>query len=305
MDPLIKQVKWVTKIGHELTFLPTHRFSKITKAHVFSEHDMDSSYSDQYWDIVDICVSKMRQKTYASNIEHDSIHNDCGCIEISSRPLESWGSFVKWNSDVRNIAYENKMTHKLNWNAGGMGHHHMDQLNSAVTDRLFRVVAQHPYLAWMFVDPEDTKNCKTIAKWYLEYHRHEQEGYFVPCASGAYDYPSGRCVCLSFRDWYDTIEWRAFDSAEDMQMQIEHTAFLQALVGYAIKTATNKTSREYNMPMFKNAAAARRILKKYQDPDLCAKEFLEFIELIGLPKDRYERYIDMNLRPRLEMGNGF
>jgi hypothetical protein len=305
MDPLIKQVKWVTSIGHELTFLPTKEFSVRTQKAVFNIGTCD----DDYYEEVERCVDVIRAKTRSGRIKRNDVHNDCGCIEISSEPLKNWKTFESWNNRVRKIAYTNGMTHKLSWNAGGMGHHHIDMQKDEVVDNLFKIVAARPYLSWMFVDPEDTKNCQTIASWYL--HRHLMtnsffgicDSYFDPRIGGNHSWPAGRGVSLSHRG--DTIEWRAFDSAEDMTMQIEHTAFLQALVAYAQKTASLQYVQTYDtLHLFKNVTEAKKLLKKYQDPELCAKEFLEFIELIGLPKDRYERYIDMNLKPRLAWKKG-
>lgn len=304
MDPLIKQVPWVTKIGHELTFVPTKRFTASEKNEIIAgEH-----YWNGYDNLVTSKVCSLRSSAAHKNIMYNSIHNDCGCVEITSKPIASWKTFINWNVKVRDVAKDIALTNKLDWLAGGMGHHHIDYQLPHVNDNLFRIVAERPYLAWMFVDPEDTKNCRSVASWFIEYEHNRLTGcfrtYFDPrvCWNDEYLRPSGRLCCLSDRG--ETIEWRAFDSAEDMTMQIEHTAFLQALVGYAKKTATPKTVKQQKEGMFKSVKHAEDTLKRYQDPSLCAKEFIEFIEIIGLPTARYRRYIDMNLKPRLRLRNG-
>lgn len=292
-DPLVTSVPWVTKIGHELTFLPKQRFTKKQVKNIF-----DGDADDTYYDILRSRKSLLREELWTHDGLYDELMIDCGAIEVTSFPSKSWKEHLNFNQVIRTAAEKCKLVPQTDWCPGGGGHHHIDMGTLAQVDNLFRIVAARPYLAWMFLHPEDAKNGLTLNTWFAAHNSYDYENeycYWVGDLKGMY--PAGRGSCITYR--CGTNEWRAFDSAVDMEMQIEHTAFIQALVGFSKKTAT-KAKRSQ---LFSSVAEAITLRTEYAtDFDKCAKEFLEFIELIGLPKNRYEKYIDMYLKPRLDWG---
>jgi hypothetical protein len=300
IDPLIKATPWVTKIGHEMTFLPTKQFSDHIKCTITDGIDKDITY-DRH--------QKFQHKSYTkllkdNNVVYDKCHRDDHVIEVSSKPIKSWTSFISWNKKIRALAKQVNLTPEVDWVGGGMGHHHIDYQEPAVLDNLFRIVAARPYLGWIFVHPSDKKNAVSLASWFIDLktkrYWYEQGNLYFGSSVHEHIYPSGRGNVLSVRPDYlrcKTIEWRGFDSAVDMKMQIEHTAFLQALVKHAQDTATVEKKTQ----LFKSVKVAKKLLDDYaSDFDKCAKDFYEFIEVLGLSKERYERYVETNLKARIE-----
>lgn len=313
MDELIKTVPWVTKIGHEMTFMPKKKFSErmwkaFTKSYRTSAEESERGEYFQHLYYLEDDFSDMINK---KKIHRDCCSTDDHCIEISSEPIKNWKSFISWNNKVRAIADNVGLTPEIEDFGGGMGHHHIDAQNDDVRDFLFRFLAERPYLAWIFTHPSDVQNAQSIAQWFLAFKDVRDSRFTAFAVDEAY--PGGRGAMMTCRN--DTIEWRAFDAAIDIEMQIEHTSFLQALVGYAKKNATNceyetvwRKSEYYwesthqvkiFKPLFKSIAAARNVLKKHQDYETCVAGFAADLKTLGLPKHRYERYLQ-NIAARIE-----
>ncbi len=242
-----------------------------------------------------------------AGIPYNACYQDSEAIEVTSAPLESWKEFIAWNKSVRSAASKVKWTPEIDWLGGGMGHHHIDFQPPAVLDNLFRIVAERPYLAWVFVHPSDKKNAVSLASWYIDLCEMKNHPWWASSNSLAFrsdvfknKYPLGRGNVLTIRNHGNTIEWRGFDAAVDMKMQVEHTAFLQALVGYAKRTA--KTVKRAKL--FTSNAEAKEVLHVHASSfKRCEKGFYELLKILGLPKSRYESYVETNLITRLEWKN--
>ena len=301
IDPLIKATPWVTRIGHEMTFLPTIKISINEKNTVLSTI-LNSTYL-VYKKKLEKLRIKYDKLLQIKKIKHHKCYIDNHVVEITSEPIKSWTAFINWNKEIRKLAKQVNLTPEVDWVGGGMGHHHIDYQEPAVLDNLFRIVAARPYLAWIFVHPSDKINAISLASWFVDIkskHSWFEKSplYFSP-SSFNYIYPEGKGQVISVRDnyHYKTIEWRGFDAAVDMKMQVEHTAFLQALVKYAQDTATTKK----RTGLFKSVKVAKKLLNDYAtDFDKCAEDFYKLIKVLGLPKERYERYVETNLKFRIE-----
>lgn len=297
IDPLIKSTPWVTKIGHEMTFLFNDKFTALTKRKI-SNGDYCPVYNRKQFQ----ALSKYRFLLKDNNVVYDRCYTDDHVIEVTSKPIKSWTTFINWNKKIRKFAENANLTPEVDWVGGGMGHHHIDFQEPKVLDNLFRIVAARPYLAWIFVHPSDKQNAISIASWFINYKTkwfwYEYSGLYFSTSAYNDRYPSGRGPVMTVRDNYcnKTIEWRGFDAAVDMEMQVEHTAFLQALVKHAQDTATVEKKTQ----LFKSVKAAKKLLDDYATNfDKCANDFYEFIEVLGLPKERYERYVETNLKARI------
>jgi len=297
IDPLIKSTPWVTKIGHEMTFLLDDKFTALTKRKI-SNGDYCPVYNRKQFQ----ALSKYRFLLKDNNVMYDKCYTDDHVIEVTSEPIKSWTTFINWNKKIRKLAENADLTPEVDWVGGGMGHHHIDFQEPEILDNLFRIVAARPYLAWIFVHPSDKKNAVSLASWFLEYKTdipwYMSGDLYFSASSYNCIYPEGRGNVISVRNIYlhPTIEWRGFDAAIDMEMQVEHTAFLQALVKYAQDTATLAKKAK----LFKSKKAALKVLTDYATNfDKCVNDFYEFIEVLGLPKERYERYVETNLKARI------
>jgi hypothetical protein len=295
-DPLAKKVEWVTKIGHELTFLPKRRFTNDVRRRVANtDADIPLVYDDHQ----NALLLRMHNNINYHDIYVDRVYSDDAVIEVVSHPTKSWIEFLTWNENVRDIAKKIGLVPEVDWVGGGMGHHHLDWMSAKVRDSLFRLVAGRPYLGWLFVHPSDKINAVSIASWFIDIEQNNYGLHFdTDSCNSCKSYPYGRGQVLTCRD--QTIEWRGFDSAIDMEMQVEHTAFIQALVGYAKKIARPRASTS---KLFSSVREAETLLLNYTNVDKCTANFFELLKLLGLPKKRYERYIDLYLKPRIEWGN--
>ena len=298
IDPLIKSTPWVTRIGHEMTFLPAYNFTNFIKKKISNgEHNL---YYERKQHKAYIEYNKLLKD---NKVKYDKYYKDFHVIEIASEPIKSWTIFINWNKKIRTLAKKVNLTPDIDWVGGGMGHHHIDYQEPAVLDNLFRIVAARPYLAWIFIHPSDKKNAISLASWFIDVNTKCEWYERSPLCFITYKYnniyPLGRGNVLSIRcSFYNkTIEWRGFDAAVDMKTQVEHTAFLQALVKHAQDTSSVKKKTR----LFKSVKAAKKLLDDYATNfDKCAEDFYEFIEILGLPKERYERYVDTNLKARIE-----
>lgn len=301
-DPLVTSTPWVTRIGHELTFMPRGPFSE--------EAARSTAYRDgPVWDKVIIARDLLRACQWPGR-ETTYITTDSSCIEVThDTPAKSWRELLSWNYHVRRHADAVGLTPQVDYHGGGMGHHHIDiPENPAVTIALFRFLAARPYLAWLFVNPADYINAGTCNSWWHE-HRNSYRAtrkmpgrYFLLGRMGCDDrygvaLPEGRGYALTLRlNYTDTIEWRAFDSAATMEEQIEHTAFLQRLVGYAM--AHPDASRE---PLYLSDEDAKDGLKQHRQYRRCVAGVRQTMDTLGLPMERYEKYLT-NIRYRLLWG---
>jgi len=321
-DPLCK-MKWHTDIGHELTFLPKapvkHRELKTA---LCDYNSFPTDIERKYMDDIDDIVERIGDKFLAKDIPTHRLMRDVHCVEVSSDLLTSWQELVVWNEMVRYEAGKLKLKPEVDWIGGGMGHQHIDLMVGLEAANLFRLVAARPYLAWVFLTYEDDKNAVTHASRYLVNEDFElsEKLYFTPDNDDFYifngkdanhfydhrDATNERGCVLTYRNggshWEpETIEWRAFDAAPTIEQQIEHTAFLQALVGHAKKQKT------LLKPVLSSVNEAKGLLKRYGQGsrafDRSAKEFLAFIKELGLPTSRYEKYVETNLRQRIAHGN--
>ena len=81
MDPLIKKAPWVTKIGHELTFMPTKKFSNYIKKCV---SDRNENMVGSYQTHLNRLIHNLKSHLYDNNIDYNDCYKDDACIELLS-----------------------------------------------------------------------------------------------------------------------------------------------------------------------------------------------------------------------------
>jgi hypothetical protein len=115
-----------------------------------------------------------------------------------------------------------------------------------------------------------------------------------------------RFMVACYRPTFGTLEWRAFDAAADWEIQEEHVAFLQHYIAVILE----KQKQYPAVPFIKGMrrAAQRRTFSAMREQyrsnfDLCVQDYKALIvNTLGLPWNRYEWYIDRNLKPAFEWG---
>lgn len=88
IDSLISKTTWVTKIGHELTFVPTIHVSDSDKAFISDPDSCGWPYEYRmHLENVDYLFNAQIKR---NRIDVADCGIDMHCIEISSKPLNSW-----------------------------------------------------------------------------------------------------------------------------------------------------------------------------------------------------------------------
>jgi hypothetical protein len=151
------------------------------------------------------------------------------------------------------------------------------------------------------MNPYDKINAISIAEWFCNIKFNSTASWFSCYAMN--NKPLNRGVVLTQRELSSsvkTLEWRAFDMPKNLSEQIEHTAFLQALVDYAKRTSKRGIKDD---KLFSSVTNARVTLNKYKNYNVCYNDFKDFCLILNLPFDRYEKYLTSNLKDRIELGN--
>lgn len=259
---LSEQVKWTTQIGIEHTMI-----------HAKGRVDREMQSKRNAFQVLDI------------NDEFEDVHVDCGdVLEVPSPILRSWKQAKEWYHKVQDIAKQIDVTAFREGHVAGGGHIHIGNLREKDKWNLFADVQSRPYLSWAMIDPVDDINAKTLLRPYqIDGIKEEDEW--------ALDWKD---YILRCDHYYKTVEWRAFDSAADWEIQASHIAFIQRYVALIKKLKykihpINEHDEDF--------------LNQYKNVNRCVKEFKSFItETLELPWKEYSWYVDRNLIPKLKNG---
>lgn len=277
---LSERVKWTTQIGIEHTMI--HSRGRVRR----SMEDKQLAAWDKARNI----------HGYDAHEKIGSITSDfCDVLEFSSPILRSWKQAEQWYHDVHELVEGLNVTPFREGHVAGCGHIHIGNLTKQNKLNLFADVQSRPYLSWAMIDPVDDINAKTML-----YHKAVEELWDASrrTKSESLEYDMWflmlKSNILRYDDCLDTIEWRAFDSAADWEIQQSHIAFIQRYVALIKKLKTRIHPIQHNDDEF---------LNRYKKVDICVREFKEFItRTLELSWNEYSWYVDRNLIPKLKNG---
>ena len=241
------------------------------------------------------------------------LSSDPGCVEWSTPVLRSWKEAKAAWEYGHMLAEMFGLREEVEHLGGGMGHIHIactdDQVIKAIkTDMFFR-----PYVAWAFCHPSAIHFCSPAYLRPLSVpiglgiipNQNLQTMKFID-VNITIQYPSS---AYGTRNSSKTLEFRFFNSADSWEEQYRNLAFVQRYVQFM--TEKVKQKRQLPCASAKHENWDRRIhhslrylvRTQYEDDvERCAREFKEFIEVLGLPFEDYESLINENLRPQFEWG---
>ena len=247
------------------------------------------------------------------------LDNDPGCVEWSTPVLHSWEEAkAAWEyghtlSEMYGLVEEHETI------GGGMGHIHVecsdDRLMHAIkTDMFFR-----PYVAWAFCHPSAIEYCaphyrrNTRVPSGITFTNHSPFNRLTD--SSISKYTDINITCQSSNSNFGTkqetrtLEFRFFNSASTWEEQYRNLAFVQRYVQHMAKVIKDRpvpctsaiavAADEYLFHKALRHTVEQQFGKNF---DRCAKEFEDFIKVLGLPFEDYESLIEENLRPQFEWG---
>lgn len=288
---------WGTKAGVELTFQPP--FKKLSELNEWDDYSPERNRT----------IGRLEQAL------PDSLYwactDDPDCIEIPTRPLKSWEDAKSVITQIIAAAKAEKLVAKCKVSTGGGGHVHVGLPKGMKGEKIvaaaIRDMQNRPYVTWMFADPDTTTQAANqwehvvAAKSALE-NPHWCDGFYnqhwgmswkdlcerLKTCHGTFSNRNKRCP-VSSRP-IPTMEFRFFDCFMEWERYEESLAFAQAYTAW-IK---NRIKAEDDFPVLvKN----HRNLMQYNDYYRCIEEFKQLIEQLGLPWERYKRYVK-NLNER-------
>lgn len=218
------------------------------------------------------------------------------CIEAPTRILKSWGHAKQEIDKALKAAKERKLIAKNKGvSTGGGGHVHVSGMKTLVKIAIQRDMQNRPYVPWFFADPDTTTQCNSAdvddhinCCWYTALNASWDK---VAKNPRRYCFQTDKFIHTHLHGGYKTVEFRFFDCFMSWEQYEESLAFAQAYCKWIEK----KVGHGKKFPVkIKNR---RDVLKQYNDYDKCLKEFKKLIADIGLPWNRYKKYV-ANLNER-------
>lgn len=301
---LTKKVPWVFPAGIELTWLP--------KNYEVLHKKQGEEWNGPLQSQLNRDARSFNNIARKLELELEHVHNDCGhCVEAPTTILKSWSVFKTTYNNASKIAASLNLVPNLDYAVSGMGHIHVGGLTNREKLWALKDMANRPYVSWALVHPSDDINARPLA---LQVVRNFDRS--VPSS-----WWEDRCVpknpkpFASYEDdlnlpfWKNfifrtnanvTVEWRAFDAPTNWDEQVRQMALVQAYFAYVRRGA------EGDYPTVKfyhdREEQPKEWLKSWT-LDQAAQGWKMFIEMLGLPIEEYEYWIDQNMTPRFEWGN--
>lgn len=308
---LIKTTPWKFQTGVELTWQPPN-YDQLSKIIISSNNlwDEDCTALDNHWYTAVKDFKAIARQSKLPN--YNETHSDCGhCIEYATPILRSWKDLdVIWHKATA-VAKKVGLRPSAEGATTGMGHIHVGGLSTAEKVRALRDISGRPYVSWALVHPSDdvnavpmmlgvpTKNDRPylyvdgggVRPWYKKsIGKNPSESTFLPWR---------KCFIFRCDADYNTLEWRAFDSAENWGEQVAHMALVQRY--FSMIRAQDQAQTP--MPKLPCAADRKKTWVSGWTLDQSVKGWRTFISDLGLPAKPYEIYIERNMEPRFEWGN--
>lgn len=217
---------------------------------------------------------------------------DPDCIEAPTCILKSWGHAKQEIDKILSVAKERKLIAKNEGiSTGGGGHVHVSGMKTLVKIAIQRDMQNRPYVPWFFADPDTTTQCNSarISEGSFGGLNHHWDK--IVKHPTAYTYQCNKFIHTNLHYHYGTVEFRFFDCFMNWEQYEESLAFAQAYCKWIAKKV--EQGKRFDVKIRNR----EDVLKQYNDYDKCLKEFKELIENIGLPWNRYKKYI-ANLKER-------
>lgn len=262
---------WKYKAGVEMTF--QKKVKTVKKLERWQ--DSEDYYSD-------------RESFFARGLDAKC---DPDCIEVPTCILKSWEHAKQEIDKTLSAAKEKKLIAKNKGiSTGGGGHVHVSGMKSLVKVAIQRDMQNRPYVPWFFADPDTTSQCNSacVANGFDGLYSSWDKIVENPTA---YTRHYNKFIHTNLHCYYGTVEFRFFDCFMSWEQYEESLAFAQAYCKWIAEKV--KQGKRFNVKIRNHGD----VLKQYNDYDKCLKEFKELIENIGLPWNRYKKYI-ANLKER-------
>jgi len=303
--------KFFTTIGIEYTFLK--RFNSKEKE-------------------VDICnkLIKLSDKRQTWNKQ---VHGDgIDVIEFASPVHKNWKDMLENYRNTVKLAKDSGLVLKRKDCGSGGGHIHMGLPKAWTLDfklRFLKVfyadINLRPYLNWVFNESIDDGNASSMftdyngAKFMMtlfepRYFSSEQ----IYRDSQYIDFNtmhnlSTKNFALRYDNEFDTVELRIFDMMENEKMLEDYVEFANAyfrfiyyltLRGYSWNTETCEIDlfKEYTPEDYKKPfSIPNTLFDRFKNKKKTIERFEKFLDILGLDKKKYRKYIKKNYEERLKL----
>lgn len=283
MPSLSKLVDWATPCGIEHTWLVLDgRKRVITNQQLINARvspAKDSVTDKDPWQ-----PSKhedFNHKGYLTGLRTNGILTaDPQCLEHSSPVLHNWEIARKWFEFSCDIARRNNCRPFVYNNVAGGGHIHLGSLTKLTIRKLFRDMVGRPYVTWACIDPVDDINAQPLCShtWAIK-----------ALMAGGGDELSSRSLILRYSHLYDTLEWRAFDSAADWEIQELQLALVHRWVQRVKRKKIKPVDPRWPGLQFEEWTLDRAVK--------CFRNWV--VDELELPWRSYEWMIERNMEPRM------
>lgn len=305
-------LNWKSTVGLELTYISPNELKTNDDRFLLA-----NGTTIQYYE-VGLEMKEIHDVLW--NGPKGAIDSDPGCVEWSTPVLHSWDEAkAAWEhghllAEMHDLIEEDENV------AGGAGHIHVECKDKGIAHAILIDIFCRPYIAWAFCHPSAIRYCSPL---------HATGYQLVPLGIpilGEIDFRTFKYSVVNLHSQYpnlnfgtshysDSLEFRMFNMAPDWDTQYLHLAFVQRYVEYITEKikkngimpclSVHRTNNEYSSQSnyLLMDALKWNVHQAYaKDIDRCIKEFKELIEMLGLPWEHYEGFVEQNLRPQFAWG---
>lgn len=278
--------KWKYKAGIEMTFQKKCKTKSQLDAWV---RDFYLDFGSKERAVRTIHTDKRAMRTRLVRSLYSRAHGDPDCLECPTKILTSWPDAKRTIKRILKVASEIPLVAKnRKISTGGGGHVHVSGMDELTKYAVVRDMQNRPYVPWFFADPDTTNQANSVESqeipllamsWHAILNELERRSFSTP-----------KFIHSNIHE-YGTIEFRFFDCFMSYDRYEESLAFAQAYVAWIAQRVRNKDVFPVNIHN------QRDLLKQYNDYHRCVREFKQLIQDVGLPWERYKRYLT-NLNER-------
>lgn len=279
---------WKYKAGVEMTF---QRNCKTDRS--FQKWSESAFWGDG------LCRDKITLRNSIPSELVVRVEHDPDCIEAPTKVLKSWVDAKETISTILDCAAAKKFIAKnKGFSTGGGGHVHVSGMDNLTKCAALRDMQNRPYVPWFFADPDTTTQCNSVQTTPSPFYWRDQAyaallDPWSKIVKGAKKYNWSWKYAHTRIHPSGTFEFRFFDCFMEYERYEESLAFAQAYMQWIAGLV--RKGKKFDVSIIKRSD----LLDKYDDYARCLEEFQELVETVGLPWDRYKKYIS-NLDQRFE-----
>jgi hypothetical protein len=330
---IAKKIPWQGPCGVEMTFLrDIGRYVGEDDAswdsRIWSASERAAQEGGEFHTIMNMWGLFKNQSNKKKIVPSFSVASDPGCAEISSKRFLGWSEVEQWTKFVRIAASLVGCVPRILDcpSSSGMGHIHVGKITDEEVTWMMRDMMMRPYLSWNFLPSKYSGwgSAEPLVKWFIlkpllrkivkkrvlddsDVPKYKNEIRSVRSHDSIiYDVfnrranveeknaflPVVKHYFIRWSEFYKTVEFRGFEAALNDDEQEEHFAFVHAYIRYV------RQKMKDGIPPgdieFTNTKEAIHFLSSFGIYDAC-DEFMNFIEELGLPMERYQHYPIDNL----------